>query len=551
MMKPTKQQELIIDYNDCSIVIASPGSGKTFVLSKKIKQNFKELKEHQGVIAISYTNKASNELRNRSLSDGENPMSSFFGTIDKFYLSEIIVPFGKQIWGIPENGIVVEKIDSLVKEDQKLLNWFNRDIILSEVEDVQLDILKDFFNQGIILIETIGLLGNYLFNKSLACQKYLKASYKYLYIDEYQDSGFYQHEMFLKIKELGIISTAVGDLNQSIYAFSGKDSKFLKSLISDKSFKYFVLNKNHRCHPSIINYSNYLLNTKTELLDCEDNLIWFNRIDGAEKEVSEWIDKLIPKILKAFSFKEHNRIAILTRTGRTAQSVNNHLITNHKLFVSNDLDLNLNVWSGIFSNLLLYLLDSKHRFIEVIEEFTLYEKLSRKKKNELLGLKKKMDKKANFEDLNLKQLKETFIRIAKIIAPESENIDSVSLLDAVLKEKVEFYSYKPASEDEINIMTLHKSKGLEFDIVIHLDLHEWIFPSKKPGPNNDFNNPVYNDWQQDLNLHYVGITRAKRGCFLVSSTQRTNYNSEIKNGKDSDFIWKKGIEKLRYKNHKN
>ncbi|NJO88410.1 MAG: UvrD-helicase domain-containing protein [Chloroflexia bacterium] len=118
-MKPTKQQELIIVYNGCSVVIASPGSGKTFVLSKKIKQNFKELKEHQGVIAISYTNKASNELRNRSLSDGENPLSSFFGTIDKFYISEIILPFGKQIWGFPENEIVVDRIDSLDSQDQK------------------------------------------------------------------------------------------------------------------------------------------------------------------------------------------------------------------------------------------------------------------------------------------------------------------------------------------------------------------------------------------------------------------------------------------------
>lgn len=547
-MKPTKQQELIIKYNGCSVVIASPGSGKTFVLSKKIKQNFKELKEHQGVIAISYTNKASNELRNRSLSDGENAMSSFFGTIDKFYISEIIVPFGKQIWGIPENKIVVEKIESLDSEEQKLLNWFSRDLILSKIKGFQLDTLKEFFKQGIILIETIGFLGNYLFTKSIACQKYLKSRYKYLYIDEYQDSGYYQHEMFLKIKELGIVSTAVGDLNQSIYAFSGKDSKFLESLISDKSFKYFVLNKNHRCHPSIINYSNYLLNTKTELLGCEDNLIWFYRIEGAEKDVAEWIDKQIPKILNTFSFKEHNKIAILTRTGRTAQLVNNHLKTNHKLFVSNNLDLNLNVWSGIFSNLLLHLMDSKHRFIEVIEEFKLYEKFSRKKKNELLELKKKLDIKSDYEDLDLKQLKETFIRIAKIIAPESENIDSISLLDAVLRKKVEFYSYKPAKDDELSIMTIHKSKGLEFDIVIHLDLHEWIFPSKKPGPNNDFKNPVYDDWQQDLNLHYVGITRAKQGCFLISSTQRTNYNGEIKNGKDSDFIWINGIEKLRYKN---
>lgn len=84
-MKPTEQQNLIIDHEGCSVVIAAPGSGKTFVLSQKIKKNLKTLLDHQGVIAISYTNKASIELKNRSLSNGEDPKGSFFGTIDKFY----------------------------------------------------------------------------------------------------------------------------------------------------------------------------------------------------------------------------------------------------------------------------------------------------------------------------------------------------------------------------------------------------------------------------------------------------------------------------------
>ena len=107
-MKPTDQQNLILDYDGNSVVIAAPGSGKTFVLSQKIKRNLKTLLDHQGVIAISYTNKASNELRNRSLSNGEKPLGSFFGTIDKFNLSEIIIPFAKHLFGIPNNEIKIE-----------------------------------------------------------------------------------------------------------------------------------------------------------------------------------------------------------------------------------------------------------------------------------------------------------------------------------------------------------------------------------------------------------------------------------------------------------
>ncbi len=96
-------------------------------------------------------------------------------------------------------------------------------------------------------------------------------------------------------------------------------------------------------------------------------------------------------------------------------------------------------------------------------------------------------------------------------------------------------------------MTLHKSKGLEFDLVIHVDMYEWIFPNKRPGPNDDFDNPLYGDWRQDLNLHYVGITRARKACFLISSTKRTNNNGLQKNAKDSEFLKQNNIQSLRYK----
>src|SRR4051812_10022949 len=123
-MEPTDQQRLIIEHSGSGVVIASPGSGKTFVLSEKIKIILSRLKEHEGVIAISYTNKASNELKERCLMTGVNPQSSFFGTIDRFYISEIIIPFGKQLFGIPNVGIEVVKIDSLSEAEANEFEWF-------------------------------------------------------------------------------------------------------------------------------------------------------------------------------------------------------------------------------------------------------------------------------------------------------------------------------------------------------------------------------------------------------------------------------------------
>lgn len=547
-MIPTEQQKLIIDYDGDAVVIAAPGSGKTFVLSEKIKQNLKLLLEHNGVIAISYTNKASLELKNRSLSKGENPMSSFFGTIDKFNLSEIIIPFAKHLFGIPKNDFKIIKTTDLPKEENENFAWFNRNLQLEELTEDNINTFKNYFIEGFIMIETIGVFANYVFTNSKACRNYIKAKYTHLYIDEYQDSGYEQHEMFLKINKLGIKSIAVGDLNQSIYAFSGKDAKYLNELTKSKPFKYFKLDKNHRCHSSIINYSNYLLNPKTELIKTEENHLWFNRIDGNEVQIANWIDDNIENIQKGFDIENRNQIAILAKSNRTCELINTNLVSPHKILETTELDINLNIWSSIFSNLLHYCFDKNFKFIEVVEIFTTYDKFKKEDLKKLNNLKIEIELIFSKEQLDLERTQTIFIKIADIIAPNSRNEESIELLIAIFNNPLSLKNYHPADKNEINILTLHKSKGLEYDVVIHLDLYEWILPNKKPGPNNDFNNPVYGDFIQDINLHYVGITRARKGCFLISSTKRTNYDGKIKNGKDSEFIWNNDIKNLRYKN---
>ena len=546
-MKPTEQQKLILDYDGNSVVIAAPGSGKTFVISEKIKKNLKTLLEHQGVIAISYTNKASTELKNRSLSNGENPMSSFFGTIDKFNLSEIIIPFAKHLFGIPKSEIKITKISTLPHEGKEAFEWFDRNLTLEELSGDNIELLKSYFLNGMIMIETIGLLANYVYTNSVACKNYIRARYKYIYIDEYQDSGFEQHQIFQKIKFLNITAIAVGDLNQSIYAFSGKDAKYLEELTKDETFKYFKLDKNHRCHPSIINYSNYLLNPKTELISTEKNLIFFCRVDGNEMSIASWLDEKIDLVQKAFGIEKSNQIAILTRNKRTAKIINETLKKPHKLSVNNDLDINLNVWCSIFSSLLHFAYDKNFKFIEVIEVFSSYDNFNKSDLEKLKIAKEKIESIFSESVLNNDEIITKFINVAKIIAPDSKSQESIDLLKSVLENPIELKSYEPASENEVNILTLHKSKGLEYDFVFHLDMYEWIFPQKKLTIPNNFNSVEFTSWTQDLNLHYVGITRARKGCWLVSSTKRTNDEGATKNGKDSEFIWKDNIENLRFK----
>ena len=108
---PTIEQQAII-YEPGSIVItARPGSGKTFTIIEKIKLISEELLDYQGVIAISFTKKSSEELQVRCKKMNIPKKCSFFGTLDKFYISQIICPFAKHITNSNEKLEISDRIE--------------------------------------------------------------------------------------------------------------------------------------------------------------------------------------------------------------------------------------------------------------------------------------------------------------------------------------------------------------------------------------------------------------------------------------------------------
>ncbi|MDR2305888.1 MAG: hypothetical protein LBE53_01620 [Paucimonas sp.] len=92
-------------------------------------------------------------------------------------------------------------------------------------------------------------------------------------------------------------------------------------------------------------------------------------------------------------------------------------------------------------------------------------------------------------------------------------------------------------------MTLHKAKGLEFDLVFHADLYDHVIPTRtyKPGVYQ----VMFQDEIQCLNLHYVGITRAIKACVLMTSTLRLNKGGEVKQGAPSQFIGRNGTSAIQ------
>lgn len=543
-MVPTKIQDIIIRCDGNVVVLASPGSGKTFVLSEKIRRVLKDniALDYQGVIAISYTRKASTNLKKRTLGDGMQSKNSFFGTIDNFCLTQIIETFGCYTFGHSSKDIEVKGLNELDNNGKNLFEWIKEiHPDYDDIEATQIEDLKALFCQGYVLVESLELLALYIIKNCPACRNYLQARYKYVFIDEFQDADTYTNELFLLLIELGLKGIAVGDVNQSIFGFANKNSDYLKSLDTNPDFTSFTLKDNFRCSIPIINYSNRLLDKNSRILDTEEDGVFLVRVNGSEYSIAEYIDNEIESVKSEWNVSDNSEIAILVKNERTQKIIDESLEVPHRVIKTTPLDMDLNPRSRLYTLLLRFYFDDSFAFMSVIDEYVEFESLTlctRKRLIEESLLVKSID------EIEVDQLSSHFKTIADILLPKIQNGVSLQKLNKILTNEKDLESYKPLSSNEVQIMTLHKSKGLEFDIVFHLNMSDWELPYKQI-EHGDFNNPQYPNWEQDINLHYVGITRARKACYLVRGTQRTNSQNCLRTAHDSEFLSINKLELLR------
>lgn len=529
--KSTAEQIKIIREIGNLVITAKPGSGKTYTIVEKIIDISKNLLSYQGVIAISFTRKSSQELELRYKRKNIEITNHFFGTIDKFYISEIIIPFSKLLFDKGEPLKVKDSIDDHPKyKDLKKLKENRTDKEL-------LVLLKESLQEGLIFLEISGETALFILDKVPQCLIYLQARYTHIFIDEYQDCGEIQHEIFLKLVNKGIIGIAVGDLNQAIYAFSNRYSKYLLSLIGDDSFTHLEITRNHRCHKSISDYSLELMGITRENIE-EDKRVFKVNVRGTDEQIIYAIENNLDEIKKKFNINANSDFAILCRGNGTARRASEFLTIDNKLFIDTPLDKINGNWASVFNDILKSYYLYQCNEITVLDFVSKYinEELHYKNFRKALEL---VNKVFNLDDNQLERNLKEFIKVVRLIYPEQEDEKTVQMLKRILRNEEELYSFKPATENEINIMTLHKSKGLEFKCVFLMDLYKWILP-----PEGDWVSEE--DYIQALNLHYVGVTRAIEACYIMQGTKR--YNASRKKYFDaieSPFLYRHNTSSLR------
>ncbi|HFU8552154.1 TPA: UvrD-helicase domain-containing protein [Escherichia coli] len=536
MIDFTHEQKAAIDYPSSMVLTACPGSGKTAVIVEKIVRDLVECKEYQGVIAISYTNKASDELKKRCLKATPNSKSSFFGTIDKFYLTEVILPFIKQLWGRVDDLHVVKLNELASSEKDRLSAFFNVEFICEKINEYDFKDIKELYANGILILEFIPLLAFYILRNSLACRRYIAKKYTSIYIDEYQDAGCVQHLLFLYLFELGVKAVAVGDADQSIYSYAGKSSKYLMSLLDEKSgFAPFKITINHRSHSSIVNYASRLLNENCDLLITDEIRVYRKTVNGTQCEIAKWIDDNINNIKRKFNISKEKEIAILTATNSSVALVSGLINSKARAYLDDELSVLGGDVSLLLKNLLNYRFNKTITAQAIIESLN-YKVLERNAIRKMRGVIR------DVRDSNDNQLIPDLRKAVKLLINADISANHIDAINSILHNKMMLNNYLPVSDDELQIMTLHKAKGLEFDFVFHLDLYDWILP-RREYIKHCFDE-VFSHYEQCLNLHYVGVTRAKKAVVLINSTERLNYQSELKKAKPSQFLSLKGLESL-------
>ena len=541
-MEPTPIQRDIINEEGNTVVLASPGSGKTFVMSEKIKRLLRsdDMRDYHGVIAISYTRKASNHLKRKTLTDGVWEKNSFFGTLDSFCLTQIVLPFGNYVMGYPDNEVIPITDKDLEKEKKDDFDWI--DSIHPDYEDIKEPTwqkLYELYHDGFVLINSLELIALHIIKNCPACKAHLKGRFKYVFFDEFQDADTYTNAIFHELISLGLIANAVGDPNQSIFGFAHKVSEYLEALESKPEFKAFRLADNFRCSTPIVNYSNRLLDADCDIVASEEEGIELVKVIGDEVKVAEFLTEYISENCKKWEVEDLSQVAILVRSRTTQTYIDNNLDVPHRVVASTPLDDDVNPRSRLYAMLLQFYFDKDMPFMAVLDEFADFDLFSKNVKNKLLTIRDQI-RAVGIESI-ADELPTLFKCIADIVLSKYHEGSSMKHLTTVLDSEKLTSTYRPLRDNEVVIMTLHKAKGLEFDIVYHLNMNEFEIPYKQ------FENwvAVYPNEEQDLDLHYVGITRARKLCVLITNTIRHNSKDEPKKGDPSIFLTRNGVEELR------
>ena len=584
------------------LVLAGAGSGKTKVLTNRIAYLIENGVRDYNILAITFTNKAAKEMRDR-VYNLVGDVASFIGTFHSLGLRIIRENCG--YLNLPSNFSIIDSDDVLtvIKKILKDMNLdtkqyspsyirnrisFIKNQMLSEME------LDKFFNTPIDKIvvdvyykynerliasaavdfDDLLLMPVRLFEHNKEILEYYQERYKYILIDEYQDTNPVQYKLskLLASKYKNIF--VVGDMNQSIYAFRQADYHNIVNFEKDyANAKTIKLEHNYRSTNNILNAANDVISHNKERKDLrlysdkgDGPKITYLRSYDEKHEISLVIDEINKLYLDGYEPKD---VAILYRTNAQSRVIEEVFASKgipYKIYGSYYF-YNRKEIKDLISYLKLIYNDkdeiSLRRIINVpkrgigdsaikdielranLNQCSMYDALESKKELEFKDIIESIKKtsenlsltelidvvldksgmKKELEDSHLIEDEtrlENLMEFKSITASYEERTGSVNLGDFL--EEISLVSDQANHTEDGNVvtlMTLHSAKGLEFPVVFMVGMEEGIFPHNMSIMEDNI--------EEERRLCYVGITRAKEKLYLTNAKRRMLYGKDQMN----------------------
>lgn len=357
-----EQLEAVNHIDGPCLVMAGAGSGKTKVLTTRIINLIENGINDYNILAITFTNKAAKEMRDR-VYNMYGQVSSFIGTFHSFGLK--IIRENYELCGLDKNFNIIDSDDvlSIIKKIMKNNNIdpkkFSPYAIRNKISFIKNELLSDaeldkFFNtefdkmvktiyykyQSILtesnVVDFDDLLAKpvILFKNNKEVLEHYQNHFKYILVDEYQDTNPVQYKLtkLLSSKYQNIF--VVGDMNQSIYGFRQADYKNIINFEKDYSnCRVIKLEENYRSTNNILNAANSVIKNNRERKDLN---LWSEHGDGLKvKYIRSYDEKhevtiIINEIKKLLEngYKRKD-IAILYRTNAQSRVVEEGMLSHN------------------------------------------------------------------------------------------------------------------------------------------------------------------------------------------------------------------------------